>query len=170
MQRILKRAATLHKQEARKIAAKKRTEFKAERFNLRRQTKGQREMVVEQIVAARDAQREDWKLGPLAPNRRYGREGEAFGGIDRDAITPLPLPEDLQIKDWNIVEGDRVVILRGLDKGQIGRVKQLHKESNSLSVEGLNMVCIGIASLQTQPGVLIFSSRHTKRNPSSSSV
>ncbi|KAF2809694.1 uncharacterized protein BDZ99DRAFT_444161 [Mytilinidion resinicola] len=139
MQRILKRAATLHQQEARKIAANKRTEFVAERLQMRRQTKQQRALQVEQLKFARNAQRQDWRLGSLAPNRNYGKDGETFGGVDRDAVTPFPLPEAMQIKDWNIVEGDRVVLLRGLDKGQIGIVKQLLRETNHLIVNQLNM-------------------------------
>ncbi|KAF2490956.1 hypothetical protein BU16DRAFT_530537 [Lophium mytilinum] len=139
MQRILRRAATLHQQEARKIAAKKRTEFVAERLQLRSQKKQQRALQVEQLKFARDAHRQDWRLGPLAPNRNYGTDGDTFGGVDRNAVSPLPLPESLQIKDWNIVEGDRVVLLRGLDKGEIGIVKQLLRDTNHLIVNQLNM-------------------------------
>lgn len=43
----------------------------------------------------------------------------------------------------NIVEGDRVVLLEGRDKGKIGKVLSLDRQRQEVTVEGLNLVCRG---------------------------
>lgn len=45
-----------------------------------------------------------------------------------------------QIDTHGITEGDRVVCVRGRDKGKIGIVKTIQKETSSIQVSGLNVV------------------------------
>src|SRR5207248_4575204 len=82
---------------------------------------------------------EDVKLGPLAPTRGVDEKDR----IARDAADfryVQPPRAKNRIKNWNIVQGDRVVILAGKNRNRVGIVKELHKEQNALTVAGLNMV------------------------------
>jgi len=91
---------------------------------------------------SRFEEKEDHRLGPLAPRRAVGKEEiELFGAFEQHRIVSPPLPRENRIKHWNIVEKDRVVVLKGPDRHKIGVVKSLDKASNSLIVEGMNMVC-----------------------------
>lgn len=47
--------------------------------------------------------------------------------------------ETLRLKDneWKFMPGDRVQILEGAEKGRVGKVSSLMKESNGVTVEGL---------------------------------
>jgi len=69
-------------------------------------------------------------------------ELEQFGAFDQLRIIPPAVPEQHRIKYWNIVEKDRVVVLKGPDRHKIGVVKSLDKENNTVLVEGMNMVVL----------------------------
>lgn len=43
----------------------------------------------------------------------------------------------------NFASGDRVCVVRGREKGKIGRVENVDEESQSLTVEGVNQVRLG---------------------------
>jgi len=46
----------------------------------------------------------------------------------------------LRLKKWNIVRGDEVMIICGKDKRQIGRVRRVLRDKNSVIVSDLNLV------------------------------
>ena len=80
--------------------------------------------------------------GPLAPRRDVGLQRGVYGVANGGMTQPLKLPKSLQIKEGDrlFAEKDRVVIVKGLDKGKIGTIRQIDWESNSAIVEGLNTV------------------------------
>lgn len=108
--------------------------------------------------------KEDWKLGPLRPNRAIGPNAAKYGALSPNQIQKpeiplktrqnrnevrekkgLPLEYPLVVdgkKYFPIVKEDRVVILKGKDAGKVGVVKNIVERTHEIIVDGLNMVCI----------------------------
>lgn len=129
----------------------------------------------EYIKAERTSRREDWLLGPLAPKRDVGTKQGFYGTVSNLLYQGPVFPpkvrkgpksngwdfvggegRDKELREWegtgnegNIVEGDRVVIVKGKGSlvGQIGKVKDLAKDSKEVRLEGLNLV----SSIHTAP-------------------
>lgn len=122
----------------------------------------------EYIRAERKHRREDWMAGPLAPKRDVGTRQEFYATVSSYLQAGPAVPPQArrgpkgngwdsvgseglegEHKEWegvgnegNIVEGDRVCIVRGNSSliGQIGKVVDLNAEAKEVKVEGLNMV------------------------------
>jgi large subunit ribosomal protein L24 len=90
--------------------------------------------------AARLRQREDWELGPLAPRRDVGTLGyKQWGTAPEPAVMG---DEEMELPPWEqvwmpIAVGDRVVIIRGHDKGKIGVVINASKKGQTVKLDGL---------------------------------
>ncbi|KAL6707168.1 hypothetical protein ACN47E_004715 [Coniothyrium glycines] len=104
--------------------------------------------------------REDWKLGPLRPNRAYGENADKYGALaaaqaqkpqipievqkNRNEVRKrkgLPLEYPLVVNDesyFPIVKEDRVVILKGPDRNKIGVVSDVMSSTHQVIVKGLN--------------------------------
>jgi len=67
--------------------------------------------------------------------------GERWGQDEDEDIVPEEWAGEGQA--GNIVSGDRVVVIRGRDEGQIGLVKEVDLPRHEITVEGLNMVSDG---------------------------
>jgi large subunit ribosomal protein L24 len=142
MDKLLSRALRAHNQAVRRAKRVAETKKKRELNDARREHAAFQRLLAEDRRQARFEEKEDHRLGPLRPRRAVGKaEIETLGAFDQSRIIPPPVPEEHQIKYWNIVEQDRVVILRGPDRHKIGTVKSIDKQNNTLTVEGLNMVC-----------------------------
>ncbi|KIW31424.1 uncharacterized protein PV07_03074 [Cladophialophora immunda] len=124
------------------------------------------------IKAERRARREDWVMGPLAPKRDVGTKQDFYGTVSNLLYQGPVFPPNVRHgprsngwdpvggegseedqKEWegfgnegNIVEGDRVCIVKGRDGliGQIGKVKDVSNDSKELRIEGLNMADVEI--------------------------
>lgn len=106
--------------------------------------------------------RDDWRLGPLRPNRAPTADPEKYGAMagermqkpevpirstknrnafrDRKGLAPeYPLIVDDK-RYFPLVKGDRVAILSGIDKGKIGVVEDVIARTHELTIKGLNMV------------------------------
>lgn len=83
--------------------------------------------------------KEDYELGPLAPWRQYD-EDEPLAALSVLTNQRPKVPEHRRRTPW-LATGDRVLFLKGQDKGQIGTVSSVDAESETLAVRGLNMVC-----------------------------
>ncbi|KAL8711570.1 MAG: hypothetical protein Q9220_003980 [cf. Caloplaca sp. 1 TL-2023] len=121
MQKLLKRTAQVHRQVARRKRAVRSKNDSDTRKLLRQQQGFYAQNRRDVLVSARNAYKEDWLLGPLAPRRDVGDKAETHGTV------PLRMVErvekmDGKWKKWGIVEGDRVCIVgKGeRDKGKIG--------------------------------------------------
>ncbi|KAL6714838.1 hypothetical protein ACLMJK_007098 [Lecanora helva] len=113
------------------------------------------------VHASRKARREDFYLGPLAPDRfalaPNGDHGcveiaELQGvkglGFTRRGRSPY-MEKDIPWEESLIQEGDRVVVVAeegaaGRERGKVGRVKEVRKEERECIVEDINMVEIRI--------------------------
>ncbi|OCL01353.1 hypothetical protein AOQ84DRAFT_306900 [Glonium stellatum] len=150
MQKIIQRAKAADHQALRRQAAKAAQEFKADRKVFRQQLAQQNRSKAAVLKEARLARHQDWDMGPLAPNRAFGKDKDTFGALEQIHIAPIEIPEKMRRKQWNIVEGDRVVLLSGRDKGKIGMIKTTWKESDRVSVEGLNQAYMKSEEWQRQ--------------------
>ncbi|RMD39741.1 hypothetical protein DV735_g5395, partial [Chaetothyriales sp. CBS 134920] len=123
------------------------------------------------IKDERKARREDWMLGPLAPDRDTGKTKGQFGTVDPIHMQRAELPKYLvggpaaaeeSNGEWkglgreelwegegnqgNIVVGDRVCVVSGPDhvKGQIGTVTEVSLEKGEVTVAQVNMADVSL--------------------------
>lgn len=92
------------------------------------------------IKAERKNRREDWLLGPLAPNRDVGKLKDAYGSMDPERQTPAEIPVAKRAKYCNFAVGDRVCVIEGREKGKIGEVQEVDRKTETVTVQGLNVV------------------------------
>ena len=106
---------------------------------------------------------EDWKLGPLRPNRAVNVADGKYGVVTPSRIQKPEIPVKIWQKEaearekkglepayplvvddkkyFPIIKGDRVVVLKGKGKGKIGIVRGIIPRTHQCIVEGVNMVC-----------------------------
>ena len=119
------------------------------------------EVTLKRKTALRHAA-EDWKLGPLRPNRGVNVANGKYAVVTTDQVSKPPLDAKVlkavnarrekkglapayplivdDKKYFPIVKGDRVVITKGKDKSKIGEVSAVMERSHSIIVKGLNKV------------------------------
>jgi large subunit ribosomal protein L24 len=159
MQKILRRVATAERVVARR-RAKRDTQIEGRtRRREKQQNSEQLESVRLDIDRARKQFKDDFKLGPIAPNYYVGEHAKTYGAIAQSRYQPGVILRREQLearckwlggsKFMNLAVGDRVVVLEGPDKGKIGKVNALDKEAAVCVVEGLNKVCS--ATVQALP-------------------
>lgn len=104
---------------------------------------------------------EDWKLGPLRPNRAVNVADGKYAVVKAENMQKPPLelktlkaenakrekkglaPAVWIVDDelyFPIVAGDRVVIIKGKDKGKIAEVKEVMESVQMMVVKGVNKV------------------------------
>lgn len=105
--------------------------------------------------------KEDWKLGPLRPNRAVGEGADKYGALTAMQMQKPEIPTRTQKnrnefkekkgleleyplvvddkKYFPIVKDDRVVVLKGKDKGKIGVVQEIIDRTHEVIVKGINM-------------------------------
>lgn len=141
--------------QAARVLARKKEKYRFEKAKSdREQAQVLRREEGELLRNARKARKEDWELGPLAPKRDVGDAKRTYGALsahlqDGSKLRDREVSQMLNRLGWvmfNIVEGDRVVLLQGRDKGKIGKVIEVDKESAQVKVDGLNMVRVSFPS------------------------
>lgn len=141
MQKLLKRTAQVEKQAARRKSVNRSKNASDTRRILLLQHKVHNRARREMYVSAREARKEDWLLGPLAPRRDIGDRAETYGTVP---LRMLETPEKLdgKWKKWGIKEGDRVCVVGGneREKGKIGVVREVKEKAETCKVQGLNMI------------------------------
>lgn len=91
------------------------------------------------IKDARLARREDWARGALAPRRDVGDKKDTYGSTGIFFFNWAEKADANKLK-WNsIVEGDRVVVIKGREKGKIGLVEVLDNDRGFVKVKGVNI-------------------------------
>ncbi|KAF7533216.1 hypothetical protein G7054_g7260 [Neopestalotiopsis clavispora] len=148
MQKILKRVATAERVAAKRKATRDRQAWNKERFSERDEVKYQRAQLAEDYGRAKRAIKDDWHLGANAPNTNVGERGGVHGAVSEARYQMSASLKEHQKearcawlgghKNLNLVEGDRVVLLEGPDKGQIGKISNLQRDKMEVIVEGLN--------------------------------
>ena len=84
----------------------------------------------------------DGFLLSLMRNEQTGyqiRHGEIEKGIKRY------LPPEQRMRDWNLVIGDKVQVIRGSkeDLGKVGYISNISRESNMIQIPDVNMASCG---------------------------
>ena len=149
MQKVIRRTILAEKQAVRRAAKRQEKKQREWRKNALEQGRFQRKDEIDNIKKARQALREDWELGPLAPKRDVGADKDAYGTIStlRSRGPVLTQKARWDQRKWiggkypTIVVEDRVAIMEGRDKGKIGTLMDIDLTRGECKVEGLNMVC-----------------------------
>lgn len=147
MQKLLKRTAQAEKQVARRNAKRKKLADRAELRGEFRKRMQSFAIVNRMRVDARKKQREDWILGPLAPQRDTpvkNEFGTYFGAIPESVVMGTMGDKQLNLackwaggKDFlSIKAGDRVAIMEGPDKGQIAPIKSIEEDTGHVVLDG----------------------------------
>jgi large subunit ribosomal protein L24 len=148
MQKLLRRTAQAERQVLRRASKKGKMAQRAE----------QREDFKRRMAATQDShravkeaarrRREDWEMGPLAPQRDTPLKDSTdayFGtmGLRRNMGENFPEKQRELACRWAggrktfcVKAGDRVAIMEGPDKGKIGTVKFISDEQGSVALEG----------------------------------
>jgi large subunit ribosomal protein L24 len=107
--------------------------------------------------------KEDWRLGPLRPNRAIGIAGEKYGALTGQQAQQPEIPvhtwkhrNQVRVKQglepeyplvvddkkyFHIAKDDRVVVIRGREKGKIGVVQSILARTHEVFITDLNKVC-----------------------------
>lgn len=118
--------------------------------------------------------RDDWKMGPLRPNYAFGPHAELDGVVSNNQTANVEHPISM-VKHFNklreekgqepaypcivvddkkyfqIAAGDRVVVIKGREKGKIGTVKTVVERSHQVEIEGINEVLLSTMNLLLNP-------------------
>lgn len=140
MQKALRRtllarnqALRRERQNAKKTLKKEQGEFKAESMLFAR-------FQNQRIREERKARREDWMLGPLAPNRMAGRKSETYGLVEGHTVRRPQIPKRDREKYLGIAVNDRVVVIQGRERGKISTVESIDEERQTVILKNLNEV------------------------------
>lgn len=148
-----------------------RTKFQRKEWKAFLQSSGTNQQLKQQYYKEeREHRKEDWKLGPLAPNRDAGRQRGLLATVDVQFATPPRVPSYLtkdpqhrpkiagyEFHDYeaspalkfkgktiigNILVGDRVCVIHGDEKikGLVGYVKEVMDEQESVRITNINVV------------------------------
>jgi large subunit ribosomal protein L24 len=139
MQYVLRQTLLRRNQLLRRARRTQKRELKDELRELRQKQLMSDRWTRQAIKTERAHRREDWLCGPLAPQRDVGEKRDIYGTARQEILQPLELPKRLQAKDTEIgiVASDRVVIVRGLGRGQIGEVTEVNTASATCLVRGI---------------------------------
>ncbi|KAI5784603.1 hypothetical protein EDC01DRAFT_201929 [Geopyxis carbonaria] len=141
MDKLLSRAHQAKAQAARRLQKHRDWNRRKRLTSTRKEHVAFQKIVSSDRKESRAEEKIDFRLGPMAPRRVVGKkEIEELGAFDQQRMIPPPVPVEYRIRNWNIVVNDRVVVLKGPDRHKIGLVKSIDRDSNSVTVEKLNMM------------------------------
>ena len=157
MQRLAKRAAQAQRQAGRRTAQRLERDNIDNRIRNRQALRGAVSEVRQNLKDARQARKEDWEMGPLAPKRDLGfnnygafRENvrQDWSNYGLHQVHPRIVEQRCAwaggVKQLNLAPQDRVVIMDGPDKGKIDRVKEVQVESGTVTLEKHHRVRISL--------------------------
>jgi large subunit ribosomal protein L24 len=91
------------------------------------------------IKTAREARKEDWARGALAPRRDVGDLATTYGSVGMFNMNGPERQEKNKPKWRSIIEGDRVVVIKGREKGKIAAVTNYDNDRGTVKLDGVNM-------------------------------
>lgn len=150
MEKVLRRAKYAEKQATKRASKRAAYLENTEAWQRTQSSQRIRRNLNNNIVAARRNRAEDWKLGPLAPRRDIGEKAANYGSMSIYDFNLPELGEKEKVKYAPLVEGDRVVIVKGREKGKIGAVTDVSDERNGVRVTGLNVVDVDVPKWMAQ--------------------
>lgn len=146
MEKVLRRAKYAERQATKKLQKRKTYLENTEAWQRKQNTQRMKRVFTQNIVDARKNRREDWQLGALAPRRDVGEKANTYGSL---SIYDFHLPElaaEEKLKFYPISEGDRVVVIKGREKGKIGEVSDVLRDRNGVRVNDINVADVEMPS------------------------
>ncbi|KAI1117514.1 hypothetical protein F5Y14DRAFT_351335 [Nemania sp. NC0429] len=155
MQKILRRVATAERVTAKRQKAQNLKVYKADKKETSERAQKHVAAALKEVQDAKQAIRDDWAMGPLAPRTDVGSFHDAYGAIGQVRYSS-PGGFSLAMRNarcrWaggayylNLAVGDRVVLLDGPDKGRIGPVTDIDHDTAEVTVKDLNKSNLRIA-------------------------
>ncbi|EGD91357.1 hypothetical protein H112_01161 [Trichophyton rubrum D6] len=139
MEKVLRRAALASNQAKRKAKAVLEKDRRNKLQGDLKEKFAYNRSLLDEAIEERKNRREDWLKGPLAPRRNFGDRDVLYGTVTTNRLRMPKVPEAKRVKYVTFAPGDRVCMVRGRDKGKIGKILQVDEESQSVTVEGVNM-------------------------------
>lgn len=140
MQRVLRRNLLARNQALRRQRREIEEKLKDEKRKVRQERFEGARSTRSIIKSERTRRREDWLLGPLAPNRLAGKDSGGYGMLNlQDTRLPTVLQAD-RPKYLNVAVDDRVVVRTGREKGKIGKIMHIDEERQTVSLADVNIV------------------------------
>lgn len=144
MQKVIQRSQHAKRQADRRLREMIKHNEKGEAWSRRQEAVRLRAYNHNLIKEAREKRKEDWARGALAPRRDVGEHAETYGSVGLFNMN-LPERQEKNKLDWHsIVEGDRVVVIKGREKGKIGKVTELDKKKCAVKIADVNMGDVNI--------------------------
>ncbi|KAK5145840.1 hypothetical protein LTR32_002469 [Rachicladosporium monterosium] len=129
MQKVVQRTLRAERVTNRKKAKAREHLSKAEGWSNFHATNRLKRVTSANIRTARLARQEDWEAGALlAPRRDVGEQANTYGAIMMYNANVPELPARKQPKWLPFSEGDRLLVIKGRDKGRIGECIEVQKE------------------------------------------
>ncbi|KAI1136605.1 hypothetical protein F5Y05DRAFT_98938 [Hypoxylon sp. FL0543] len=148
MQKILRRVATAERVATKRAKMKDMKWFKKDKKETSEHHRQQLHLAKAEFSDAKQAIKDDWELGPLAPRRDVGSWAGAKGSIHEARYAThgrVTLAMRNRRCQWaggaynlNLAIGDRVVLIDGPDKGRIGKIAKIDHDKAEVMVDGLN--------------------------------
>ena len=138
MQKVLRRSLLARNQALRKSRVTDKKALQKEEREYRRDVVMRDKALRGDVKAERTARREDWFLGPLAPQRDVGDQKGVYGTLSPMAIHRAKVPERHRDKYINFAVGDRVAVVRGRARGKIAEIRTVDTEAMTVVLEGIN--------------------------------
>jgi large subunit ribosomal protein L24 len=79
--------------------------------------------------------------------RDSGLDRTTYGGREGSVLHPPRLPKHEQRRHVLFAEGDRVCVIRGREQGKINVITQVNRDSETVLIKDVNMVCVRISFL-----------------------
>ncbi|WEW55429.1 hypothetical protein PRK78_000860 [Emydomyces testavorans] len=139
MQKVIRRTVLASNQAQRKAwieAAKDRHE---QIMSIFRERVALQRSLLDEAAEERRNRRDDWMRGPLAPRRDVGDRHGLYGTISSNRLRMPKVLEERRTRYITIAPGDRVCLVRGRDRGRIGKVINVDSESETVTIEGVNI-------------------------------
>lgn len=147
---------------------KKRQKLAQERWETRQarieRLKWEHKHVTKLKTRALSQAKQDWRLGPLRPNRAIGAGADKYGALTQEQAQKPQIPihthkelNERRIKRglepeyplvvddkkyFHIEKDDRVVVVNGREKGKIGIVQDIFDKTHEILVKDVNKVRI----------------------------
>jgi large subunit ribosomal protein L24 len=147
MQRVIQRTTSARKQALRRTIKSQERQQLLDRIQTKRARKDYGATLSAQFQTARRNRYEDWEKGPLAPMRDSGLDRTTYGGQEGSVLHPPRLPKHEQRRHVLFAEGDRVCVIRGREQGKINVITQVNRDSETVLIKDVNMVCVRISFL-----------------------
>lgn len=139
MQKVIQRSQLAKRNADRRIQKLVEHHEKGEGWSRRNEAQRIRKFNHSLIKEAREARKEDWARGALAPRRDVGDKADKYGTVGLFNMNIAERQEKNKPKWKSICDGDRVVVVKGREKGKIGVVTNYDNDRGAVKLEGINM-------------------------------